>query len=196
MLRDGVPVVSIVLEVTRSTTTFPLRGVAHGPSRGGPAHLFGRRGAHARVPRVYTLRTVFFAVAFMTLFSGYYFVQSFVSSLYPLSNVGFALLYSCYGLGSLLAPSIGKRIRVKTAILLSAGVYIVYVAAVNSGVQAFYLSTAPFLGFAAGVIWLQQGICMSGYAHKISLELSVINPDIHTGGWGGGEALLSHLKPC
>ncbi len=110
----------------------------------------------------------------MALFSGYYYIHSFASIIFPLSNIGFALLYFFYALGSLLGPSIVEwNIKSKIIIIICGIGYVIYTSAINSRIEAFYLATTPLLGFCAGLIWLEQGIFVAEISKEIGKKKGV-----------------------
>lgn len=111
-----------------------------------------------------TLQTVYLAVSYAIIFMGYYSANSFVSVIQPYAFVGWALLYVFYFLSSIAAPLVAKRMGLRTTISACAFCYILYIAAVNSGISALYLVASCMIGCAAGTIWLFQGIWLNRQA--------------------------------
>lgn len=110
-------------------------------------------------------QTVYLAISYAVIFTGYYSANAFVSVLYPdVSFIGWALLYTFYAVSSILAPSVGKLLGLRTTITLAAICYVLYIAAVNVGIVALYLSASVMIGMAAGSIWFRQGEWISRMA--------------------------------
>lgn len=157
------------VEVTSVNVDWPLRGITVGPNKGGAitSELFSSYG---NIPKREALQVVYLALCYMILFSGYYYVHTFVSVTFNLSFVGFALQYFFYALASLVAPSFGRRFGIKVIVILSSFGYILYSGSIISGQEAFYLVATSIVGTCSGFIWLQQGIIISDIGNRVRTE--------------------------
>lgn len=153
----------------KSLNVHTIRGISVGPNRGSIIPV---------VPIVTIIpivnnnlsdifKTIYFSLTYCLIFTGYYVSLTFVSIKYPnYSFIGFALLYTTYSIGSLLAPSIGGKLGVKNSIILSSFFYIFYIFTINIDNVILYLCASILTGFSAGLIWLHQGIWITKIAEN------------------------------
>lgn len=144
-----------------------MRGINTGPNRGAPIFLprfiTGITLTTTPIsPKQAYLKTFYFGLCFCAIFTGYYVTTSFNSIIYPdTAFIGFLLLYLFYGIGSLLGPSVAKRLGLRTTTVVMSLGYIFYIGSVNSQIIPLYLIASCVCGFCAGCIWLNQGIWIS-----------------------------------
>ncbi|KAI9187732.1 hypothetical protein H9P43_002123 [Blastocladiella emersonii ATCC 22665] len=98
------------------------------------------------------------------MFTAFGVAQSLVTSLFPsVGFVAFCVLYSSLAVGSLIGPSVMGLVPVNVIFAACAVVYGVFVLVVNVGSDPVQLILASgAVGFAAGVLWVQQGAFITG----------------------------------
>lgn len=146
-----------------------IRGISIGPNRGSTIITLPICNVNSNVSWESIFQTIYFSITYCLIFTGYYVTVTFVSVIYPdYSFIGFAMLYTTYSIGSLLAPSIGKKIGLKNSIICSSCSYILFVFSINFGNVVLYLISAMIVGFSSGIIWLHQGIWITRISENLN----------------------------
>ncbi|KAI8892308.1 hypothetical protein BC833DRAFT_380756 [Globomyces pollinis-pini] len=102
-------------------------------------------------------------LAFLVILSGFNTVQSFITTLYPgyLGFISLTLLFIGYGVCSVVSPFILQYLSLKWVMFSSSLVYSLFVASVILRFQWLLLLSSVLVGFAAGLLWVSEGVYMT-----------------------------------
>ncbi|KAJ3274554.1 DUF895 domain membrane protein [Borealophlyctis nickersoniae] len=93
--------------------------------------------------------------------------QAFLTTLFPtIGLISLATLYGFFALGSIIAPRVGEKLGLKWAMVAGGTGYVVFIAALNGGVEAGMLLASLVVGICAGILWINQGAWVSRVGKK------------------------------
>ena len=134
---------------------------------------------------------IFFSIIYICIFSGFYLVLGFLSSLYPgESYISFILFNSCYGIFSLFSPIIISYFSLKLVLFICTITFLIYIGFIGSLIFPLFIVGSIIGGIGNAMIWLCQGVFLT--SEEIGIFYSLFNINMIFGNLLGLIILLTN----
>ncbi|RKP02461.1 hypothetical protein CXG81DRAFT_24922 [Caulochytrium protostelioides] len=125
----------------------------------------------ARVVREYTKKVLHMGIGFCLLFTAFSTSQGFLTTMYPNSgSYSISIVWSFYGMFSLLAPMIGNMIGYRNAIALGVVGYFLMVLSMQFHNDGLILVVSCICGIGAALTWINQGIWLALLTTRVGTQ--------------------------
>jgi hypothetical protein len=101
---------------------------------------------------------VYAAIGYVLVFTAFNSAASTLTSIFPsFGSTNLMIIFFCFGLFSIVAPSIVARLDPKWCIFISCIAFTFWVGMLMTGILGLVIFASVLVGFASGLIWVATG---------------------------------------